>query len=140
MVSAHLVAQALILSAGPDRLLAVLPGILGLYETETSEGLFTNLSKKQAQAKVEFLAVHRMTEDSGMSLKPIVVLGDLNHHYIFQGSGGKVTMTATKPSDLAYAIQHIKNLLLLRAQEAHLVLPSKFAPPGQLLKYCMATL
>ncbi len=122
------------MSAGPDRLLAVLPGILGLYETETSEGLFTNLSKKQAQAKVEFLAVHRMTEDSGMSLKPIVVLGDLSHHYIFQGSGGKVTMTATKPSDLAYAIQHIKNLLLLRAQEAHLVLPSKFAPPGQLLK------
>ena len=45
-----------------------------------------------------------------------------------------------KPSDLAYAIQHIKNLLLLRAQEGHLVLPSKFAPPGQLLKYCVATL
>ncbi|KAK9908277.1 hypothetical protein WJX75_005352 [Coccomyxa subellipsoidea] len=36
-----------------------------------------------------------------------------------------------KPSDLAYAIQHIKNLLLLRAQEGHLVLPSKFAPPDE---------
>lgn len=119
------------LCADADRLRAALPGIVGLYETKTANHLFDDLPKSQAQAKVEFLAINQMTEGNGMRSKPIVVLGDLNNHYIFEKKGEKVFMTATRPVDLAYSTAYIKSLLALRAKEAHEVLPGRLTPPGE---------
>ena len=124
--------------AESDRLLAALPGILGLYEIKTQEGLFKQLSRVQAHAKVECLTVNTMSENNGMLLKPFVVLGDLNQDFIFEKFGKTINMTSTKPADLPYAIEHIKSLLLQRAQEAHVVLPIRLTPPGEQSMCCGA--
>ena len=73
--------------------------------------------RHQMQATIQLIAIGSMTKNSGMNKKPIVVLGDPNNHYIFEKAGRKVSMTATVPADLAYAIAYIKELLLLRAKD-----------------------
>ena len=140
MVSAHFVALALVLCAGSDRLLEVRTSILGVYETKTSKALRKALSHSKGQAQTQLLALQHHSRDSGMTRKPIVILGDLNDHFVLESRPGKVMMTSIPASELAYAIKFIKEKLLLRAEEGHRVLPGRLAPPSQLLKYCMATL